>query len=132
MRCRPNLRRLKMNHALNPQALVWGGSIQYSMPYLKSAVEDLSLPDFVNRLIPLVEWNLQTQTDNFNGEERTTGTINPGIIYVADKFQLGVEAIISVNRASGDGVGAIGQLHLYLDDIFPDTYGQPLFTASNR
>ena len=73
---------------LNPQALVWGGSIQYSMPYLKSAVEDLSLPDFVNRLIPLVEWNLQTQTDNFNGEERTTGTINPGIIYVADKFQL--------------------------------------------
>ena len=117
---------------LNPQALVWGGSIQYSMPYLKSAVEDLSLPDFVNRLIPLVEWNLQTQTDNFNGEERTTGTINPGIIYVADKFQLGVEAIIPVNRASGDGVGAIGQLHLYLDDIFPDTYGQPLFTTSNR
>ena len=43
------------------------------------------------------EWNLQTQTDNFNGEERTTGTINPGIIYVADKFQLGVEAIIPVN-----------------------------------
>ena len=117
---------------LNPQALVWGGSIQYSMPYLKSAVEDLSLPDFVNRLIPLVEWNLQTQADNFNGEERTTGTINPGIIYVADKFQLGVEAIIPVNRASGDGVGAMGQLHLYLDDIFPDTYGQPLFTASNR
>jgi hypothetical protein len=117
---------------LNPQALVWGGSIQYSMPYLKSAVEDLSLPDFVNRLIPLVEWNLQTQTDNLNGEERTTGTINPGIIYVADKFQLSAEAIIPVNRASGDGVGAMGQLHLYLDDIFPDTYGQPLFTASNR
>ena len=87
------------------------GSIQYSMPYLKSAVEDLSLPDFVNRLIPLVEWNLQTQTNNFNGEERTTGIINPGIIYVADKFQLSVEAIIPVNRASGDGVGAIGQLH---------------------
>lgn len=117
---------------LNPRSLMWGGSIQYSMPYLKSAVEDVGLPDFVNRLIPLVEWNLQTQADNFNREERTTGTINPGIIYVADKFQLSAEAIIPVNRASGDGVGGMGQLHLYLDDIFPNTYGQPLFTASNR
>jgi hypothetical protein len=52
-------------------------------------------------------------------KERTTGTVNPGVIYVADKFQLGFEAIIPVNRASGDGVGVIGQLHLYLDDIFP-------------
>src|SRR5262249_17792814 len=25
----------------NPQVLVWGGSLQYSMPYLKSAVMDL-------------------------------------------------------------------------------------------
>jgi hypothetical protein len=114
------------NTTLNPRSLVWGGSIQYSMPYLKSAVEDMGLPDFVNRLIPLVEWNLQTQTDNFNGNERRTGTINPGVIYVADKFQLSAEAIVPVNRASGYGVGAMGQLHLYLDDIFPDTHGQPV------
>jgi len=65
-----------------------------------------------------------------NGEERTTGTVNPGVIYVADKFQLGFEAIIPVNRASGDGVGVIGQLHLYLDDIFPNSIGRPLFAAS--
>ncbi len=117
---------------LNPRSLVWGGSIQYSMPYLKSAVEDKGLPDFVNRLIPLVEWSLQTQTDNFNGEKRTTGTINPGLIYVGDKFQLSGEAIIPVNRESGDGVGGMGQLHLYLDDIFPNTYGQPLFAASEH
>jgi len=115
---------------LNPRSLVWGGSIQYSMPYLKSAVEDKGLPDFVNRLIPLVEWSLQTQTDNFDGGARTTGTINPGLIYVGDKFQLSGEAIIPVNRDSGDGVGGMGQLHLYLDDIFPNTYGQPLFASS--
>jgi hypothetical protein len=102
------------------------------MPYLKSAVEDMGLPDFVNRLIPVVEWNLQTQTDNFNGDTRTTGAINPGVIYVADKFQLSAEAIIPVNRASGDGVGGMGQLHLYLDDIFPNTYGQPLFAAAEH
>ena len=74
------------------------------------------VPNFVNRLIPLVEFKLETQVANFNGEERTTGTVNPGVIYVADKYQLGVEAIVPVNRPSGDGVGVIGQLHLYLDD----------------
>jgi hypothetical protein len=116
----------------NPQNLVWGGSIQYSMPYLKSAVLDAGLPDFVNRLIPIVEWSLQTQTDNFDGSKRTTGTINPGLIYVADSYQLSVEAIIPVNRASGDDVGVMGQLHLYLDDIFPTTYGQPLITSASR
>ena len=47
-------------------------------------------------MIPIVEWNLSTETSNFSGEERTTGTINPGAIYVADKFQLAVEAIIPV------------------------------------
>jgi len=119
--------------SLNPQSVVWGGSLQYSMPYLKSAVEDVGLPDFFNRLIPLVEWNLSTETSNFSGgEERTTGTINPGVIYVGDKFQISGEAIIPVNRASGDGAGGMGQLHLYLDDIFPKTYGQPLFAASNQ
>ena len=61
----------------NPQVLVWGGTLQYSMPYLKSSVRDLGLPDFVNRLIPIVEWNLATEVANFDGEERTTGTINP-------------------------------------------------------
>ena len=118
---------------LNAQSVVWGATIQYSMPYLKSAVEDVGLPDFVNRLIPLVECNLATETSNFSGgDERTTGTINPGVIYVGDKFQIAGEAIIPVNRASGDGVGGMGQLHFYLDDIFPNTYGQPLFAASNQ
>ena len=69
---------------------------------------------------------------NFDGGERTTGTINPGLIYVGDKYQLGVEAIIPVNRASGDDVGVIGQLHLYLDDIFPHSLGRPLFGAASE
>jgi hypothetical protein len=114
----------------NPRVLVWGGSIQYSMPYLKSSVEDRGLPDFVNRLIPIVEWSMETAVSNFDGGERTTGTINPGVLYIGDKFQLGAEAIIPINRASGDGVGVIGQLHLYMDDIFPNSYGKPLISTS--
>ena len=38
----------------------------------------------------------------------------------------GSHPIIPVNRDSGTGVGFLGQFHLYLDDIFPKTYGQPL------
>ena len=110
-----------------PRAFNWGGTLQYSMPYLKSSVQDFGLPGFINRMIPIVEWTLSTETSNFSGEERTTGTINPGAIYVADKFQFAVEAIIPVNRASGDNVGVMGQLHLYLDDIFPHSIGKPLF-----
>jgi hypothetical protein len=115
----------------NPRSIVWGGTLQYSMPYLKSSVRDFGLPDFVNRLIPIVELNLVSEVANFDDEERTTGTVNPGVIYVADKFQLAAEAIIPINRAGGDDIGVIGQLHFYLDDIFPNSLGRPIFPAAS-
>ncbi|MBV9564010.1 MAG: hypothetical protein JOY90_26720 [Bradyrhizobium sp.] len=112
----------------NPRVLNWGASIQYSMPYLKSAVVDLGLPDFINHLIPLVEANLQTPVSNtLTSGTVTTGTINPGVIWVGNKFQVGVEALVPVNRQSGSNIGVIGQLHLYLDDIDPNGIGRPLF-----
>ena len=46
-------------------------------------------------------------------------------------YQVGFEAIIPVNRDSGTGVGFLGQFHLYLDDIFPKTYGQPLIGGTS-
>jgi hypothetical protein len=110
----------------NPQFLIWGGSVQYSMPYLKSRVANLRFPEFVNRLILITEFNFQTQTSNFDGDERTTGTINPGLVYMAEKYQLAVEAIIPVNRASGDDIGVIGNVHFFLEDIFPRSLGKPL------
>ena len=115
----------------NPRVLVWGASLQYSLPYLKSSVTDLGLPDFFNHLIPLVEASLQTPVGNTaSSGTLTTGTINPGVIWVGDKFQVGIEAVIPVNRQSGSNVGAIAQLHFFLDDIFPNSIGRPLF-ASN-
>jgi hypothetical protein len=74
---------------------------------------------------------LSTQVANL-GAERTTGTINPGIIYVAKTYQFGMEVTIPVSRASGDGVGVIGQFDLYLDDIFPKSIGKPLFAAPQQ
>jgi hypothetical protein len=115
-----------------PQVLAYGGSLQYSMAYLKSEVQDLQLPDFINHLIPIVEAQFSTPVaNNFGNSFVTTGTINPGVIWVGSYFQVGVEAIIPVNRDSGTGIGVVGQLHLYLDDIFPKSYGQPLIGGSS-
>ncbi len=114
-----------------PQVLDWGGSIQYSMPYLKSEIQDLQLPDFINHLIPIVEVDMQTPVaNNYGNSFVTTGTINPGVIWVGSYFQVGLEAPIPVNGQSGHGIGVLGQLHLYLDDMFPQTIGQPLIGKS--
>ena len=115
-----------------PQMLVYGGSIQFSMPYLKTQVRDYQLPEFINHLIPIVETQLTTPVaNNFGNSALTTGTINPGVIWVGNYFQVGAEAVIPVNRASGTGVGFLGQLHLYLDDMFPTTIGRPLLGGSS-
>ena len=115
-----------------PQVLVYGGSIQFSMPYLKSQVRDYQLPEFINHLIPIVEAQLNTPiANNLGNSALTTGTINPGVIWVSSYFQVGAEAVIPVNRASGSGVGFLGQLHFYLDDIFPTTIGRPLLGGSS-
>jgi hypothetical protein len=115
----------------NPRVLVWGASLQYSMPYLKSAVVDLGLPDFINHLIPLVEASFETPVANtFTSGTETTGTINPGVIWVGKYVQVGLEASIPINRDSGTGVGVIGQIHFFLDDIFPNTIGRPLFPSA--
>jgi hypothetical protein len=115
-----------------PQVLVYGASLQYSMPYLKSEVKDLQLADFVNHLIFITEAQLSTPVaNNLGNSYETTGTINPGAIWVGSNFQVGLEAVIPVNRASGTGVGFLAQLHLYLDDMFPSTFGQPLIGGSS-
>jgi len=112
----------------HPRVLNWGATIQYSMPYLKSAVIDLGLPEFINHLIPLVEATLQTPVANtLTSGTMTTGTINPGVIWVGNTFQIAVEALIPINRQSGSNVGVIAQLHLYLDDIDPRGIGKPIF-----
>jgi len=115
----------------NPQFLVWGGSLQYSMPYLKSMVADFKFPNFINYLTPIVELSLETEAADFDGNG-TTGTISPGVIYNNEKYQMSFEAIIPINRTSGEGVGAIVAFHLHLDDLLPDSLGKPLFRAASK
>jgi methionine-rich copper-binding protein CopC len=91
------------------------GSLQYSMRHLKSSVVDLGLPDFINKLIPVVEAQFVSPVANTaDSGTKTTGTINPGLIYVEKTYQIAVEAIVPINRDSGANVGVAGQLHFYL------------------
>lgn len=107
------------------KAVIWGGAVEYSLLYLENDVRDEGLPEPFARLTPLVEFSLQTPTDHGGGE--TTGTINPGLDWSGQYVELSAEAMIPVNRASGGNVGAIAQLHFYLDDIFPRSLGRPIF-----
>ena len=50
----------------------------------------------------------------------------PGVIYLGDTFQFCIEALIPGNKASGTNVGLITQIHLFFDDLLPNTLGKPL------
>ena len=103
-----------------------GFSVQYSLPYLQSQVKDVGLGDVFGRMVPLVEvtWSSPATAPSALG---TTWTVAPGIVYMADTYQLAVEALIPGNRNAGTNVGVIAQMHFFLDDIFPDSLGKPLF-----
>ena len=89
-------------------------------------LQDLYLPSPIDRLIPLVEFALETPL-NRGAHGPTMGTINPGVIWAGKYFQVGMEAVIPINEHTGNNVGAIAQLHFFLDDLFPHTIGRPLF-----
>ena len=110
----------------NPQAATWGFTAQYSIPYLEQHVKDLGIPAPFNTAIPTVEFAFQTPTGGATSGH-TTGTINPGVIFMGQDVQLGLEAQLPVNSASGTGVGYIAQMHFYLDNIFPQTIGRPIW-----
>jgi hypothetical protein len=110
----------------NPQVLQWGFAIEYSIPYLQSFVKDLGIPVPFNRMIPIVELSFQTPLNRGQGG-KTTGTVNPGILWAGQFMQVSAEAIIPINARTGSNVGVIGQLHFYLDDLFPKIFGKPLF-----
>jgi hypothetical protein len=109
----------------HPHTLEWGFAVEYSVPYLQSFVQDVGLREPFSRMIPVIEFALSTALDR--GASGTTGTVNPGIIWAGRYTQLAVEAVIPVNNRSGNGVGWIAQLHVFLDDLFPTTIGRPIF-----
>src|SRR5262249_43094774 len=75
---------------LNPEVVKWGFTLQYNLQYLQSFVRDVGLPAPLSRMIPLVEFAMETPVEGPQAG-RTTGTINPGVIWFGRYVQLGLE-----------------------------------------
>ena len=105
----------------------WAGglSLQYSIRYLSAQVKDYGLPEFVNRLTPLVElaWTSSASKPN---QLATTYLWGVGVNYTAQGYAVGVEALIPGNKATGSHLGVIAQFHLYFDDLLPHSLGKPI------
>jgi hypothetical protein len=111
--------------SLNPDVLQWNFALEYSIPYLQEHVEDVEWLRPFHNWIPLVEFQMSTPVNRGNGF--TTGTINPGVLYEAGRYQIGAEAQFPINNATGPSVGAIFQVQIFIDDLFPKVFGHPLF-----
>jgi hypothetical protein len=116
------------DNAPRPDIVTSGFVIEYSIPYLQSKVQSFDLPDWMRGMVPMTEILFTAPVGTSYGA-RTTALIAPGVSYSGEGWELGVEALVPVTRATGKGVGVIAQLHLSLDFLFPDTIGKPLFSA---
>jgi hypothetical protein len=110
----------------HPHVLVWGGVIEYSLPYLESFVKRVNLSPPLNRLVPLVEIEMRTNLDR-DSPGRLRGTVNPDFVWVGDVLQIGLEAVAPLDDGSGRGVGVRGFLRVPLDALLGERFGRPLF-----
>ena len=111
-----------------PKLLRYGATLQYSLLYRDRHISPIGGPEWLGSLIPLVEFAVETPIGRSYGS-RTVATVAPGVAWIGEGSQLTVEALVPLNRSTGHGVGAIAQLHLFLDELMPAAFGKPLFGA---
>jgi hypothetical protein len=109
---------------VNPKILQFGFALEYSLVTNQYTGPNRTGTRYAEGWVPLVEFTTATP---LNGPlaGRTTGTVNPGVIWVSRYLQVGVEAIIPINASSGRDLGVRAQAHLYLPAIFPGL--KPIF-----
>lgn len=119
----PAMGRFARQPGTNVETLRWGFSVQYSTLYLTDRFTPGRLPknEPLNQFVPLVEFAF----DSPRGE-RTAATMNPGLAYVKDVWQVSAVAIVPLNSQGGHGLGFRTQLLLFLDDLAPSLFGRPL------
>src|SRR5262249_3347741 len=101
----------------------WGLSLQYSTFYLTPRYTGrLPREEPLNQFIPLVEFAFDSPM-----RARPAATVNPGLAYVGDKYQLAMEAVVPLNNVAGRSAGVRAQLLLFTDDLIPSLFGQPVF-----
>jgi hypothetical protein len=105
----------------------WTGglSLQYSIRYLSAQVKDYGLPDFVNKLTPVVElsWSSPASKPTQDATQYLWGI---GVNYTATDYAFGLEALVPGNKQTGSHLGVIAQFHLYFDDLLPHSLGKPI------
>jgi hypothetical protein len=122
--------RLWTDGAPNSYNLNWGFTVQYSLPYFNANVAQIDNA-LLKHIVAVTEFTFSRPVYNFApGGNVTTGTIQPGLLYMANTWQFSAEAILPINSASGRGVGVIAEYHLFLDDLLPNSLGKPLFGAN--
>jgi hypothetical protein len=114
--------------APRPDVVNNGFSVQYSIPYLESKVQNLDLPDVVRGLTPMTEVLFTAPAGRSYGA-RATALIAPGVSYAGEGWEFAVEAQLPANRATGNGIGVTAQFHIALDFFFSDSIGKPLFSS---
>jgi hypothetical protein len=88
----------------------FAGSFQYNLVYASRNVTSLNVPRFMASLVPLVEYSFNIPAANNGAHIATIGTVNPGFLWCHGDIQIGLEAIIPVNRESGRHPGVRLQL----------------------
>ena len=116
--------------SVDPNALSWGLAVEYSIPYLQQHVQEIDWLRPLRNVIPLVEFVMNSPLNHGGGY--TTGTVNPGFLWESRFYEVGVEAVIPVNRATGPNVGAVFLLQVYIDDIWPKIFGYPVFFRDSK
>jgi hypothetical protein len=118
--------------SLNPTTVTYGATLQYSLLYMNSHVQEA--PEPFRRLIPAFEASFTTPVGNLApsdpsqfGTNVTTGVVGPSLYYVGNYFQVGVMAQVPIHSASGSHVGVMAAVDFFLDDIAPNSIGKPLF-----
>jgi hypothetical protein len=105
----------------------WTGglSLQYSIRYLSAQVKDYGLPDFINKLTPVVElsWSSPASKPTQDSTQYLWGV---GLNYTATDFAVGLEMLVPGNRNTGAHLGVSAQFQLYFDDLFPHSLGKPI------
>ena len=109
-----------------PRTLTWGFTLQYDLRYLQSFVKDVGFGAPFNKMSLAVEFPMETCLQ-YDCDGETVGYIDPGIVWNGKHIELGLALQIPVNSRTGDNTGVFALLHFFIDDIFPNSLGRPLF-----
>lgn len=122
----PAARDLADAQAQNVATLHWGFALEYSMLFRTSRFIPGKLPaeEPLHQFVPLVEFQFDSPHHG-----KTSGTMNPGLSYVAHTWQFAVELVVPiVGGGSKRPAGVRAQLLFFLDDLIPSIFQKPLLS----